>query len=241
MTRSTVRRAGLLALLAMAAVTLAACGGGSSNAGSGSSSGQALVGTFRLVAGSCSGNSATGTYFRMITPGGSLSSGPFFQNPDSACADKTFTVSTPGTDGGLVTGRYQPNPSPVFSGTGGALSNRIVAPQPFTAINFGIATNPVDPQTGTHVPFPTITVNGGSLSGQTEAWSVAWNNQYFNQGTPKPNGTRPGLTSPLSGTYDPSSHAFVLTWSSQVVGGPFNGFTGYWHLQGTFVPASSQG
>jgi hypothetical protein len=227
----------VVALVAVASA-LSACSGGSSNA-SGGSSGQALAGTFRLDPGSCSGGSASGTYFRMITPGGTVASGPFFQNPDSACTDKTFTIASPGVDGGFVTGSYQPNPTPVFSAAGSALANRIIAPEPFTAINFGLSTNPVDPQTKLHVPAPSITVNGGSLSGQVEAWSVSWNNQYFNQGTPKPDGTRPGLTSSLSGTYDPSSRRFVLTWSSQVVGGPFNGFTGYWHLQGTFVPAKS--
>jgi hypothetical protein len=235
---SVLRRLVVLALVPVAAMALASCGGGSSNAGGGSAGGQSLVGTFRLDPGSCSGSSTTGTYFRMITPGGTVGSGPFFQNPDSTCTDKTYTVASPGTDGGFVSGEYQPNPNPVFSSTGSALANRIITPQPFTAINFGISTDPVDPQTGTHVPSPSIVVREGSLRGQIEAWSVSWNNQYFNQGTPKPNGSRPGLTRPLSGTYDPTSHAFVLTWSSQVVGGPFNGFTGYWHLQGTFLPAS---
>ena len=75
------------------------------------------------------------------------------------------------------------------------------------------------------------------LSGQIESWSAAWNKQYFNQGSPKPDGTSPGLTAPVSGTYDAATGAYVLTWASQVVGGPFNGFTGYWHLQGTFVDA----
>jgi hypothetical protein len=28
--------------------------------------------------------------------------------------------------------------------------------------------------------------------------------------------------------------AYVLEGSSQIVGGPFNGFTGIWHLAGTF-------
>ena len=36
----------------------------------------------------------------------------------------------------------------------------------------------------------------------------------------------PGLTSPITGTYNAKTRAFVLTWTSQVVGGPFNGFTG---------------
>jgi hypothetical protein len=87
------------------------------------------------------------------------------------------------------------------------------------------------------VAAPEIFDNKGTLSGQVTAWSAAWNNLYFNQGSPKPGGGSPGLTAPVSGTYDSATHAYVLTWASQVVGGPFNGFTGYWHLQGTFVPS----
>jgi len=33
------------------------------------------------------------------------------------------------------------------------------------------------------------------------------------------------------------SGAFTLTWQSQIVGGPFNDFTGHWNLSGTFKPA----
>ena len=47
----------------------------------------------------------------------------------------------------------------------------------------------------------------------------------------------PGLTRPVSGTYNASTHDYVLAWTSQVSGGPFNGFTGYWHLAGKFVQA----
>jgi hypothetical protein len=59
----------------------------------------------------------------------------------------------------------------------------------------------------------------------------------FNQDSPKPDGSRPGLTRALSGTYHSKTHAFVITWTSQVVGDPFNGFTGLWHRNGTFAPA----
>ena len=38
--------------------------------------------------------------------------------------------------------------------------------------------------------------------------------------------------------YDAATGAFVISWTSQIVGGPFNGFSGYWHLQGHFTPAS---
>jgi hypothetical protein len=206
-------------------------------AGASGSGTQALVGTFKLAAGSCAGTTPSGSYFKMIFPGGSVTGGKFFDNPDSACADKSYTLVSPGTAGGFTTGKYQRDPAPAFSATGGALSSTIMQPQLFTAINFGIATNPKDEQTGLEVPPPSITVRKGKLSGQVKAWSAAWNKLYFNQGSPKPDGTKPGLTLPVSGTYNAKTHAFVLTWASAVVGGPFNGFTGYWHLQGTFKPS----
>lgn len=224
-------------LVGLMAALIAGC---SSNSPSdpAANGGQALAGTFRLTAGTCGPAGASGTYFRMINPGGSIASGPFFDNPDSQCADKSYTPANPGTDAGVVTGEYQPNPVPAFDSKGDALASRIVAPQAFTAIDFSMSTNPVDPQTRRQVPTPNIEVRDGKLTGQIEAWSAAWNNQYFNQGSPKPDGTMPGLTTPVSGTYDSSTHGYVLSWSSQVVGGPFNGFTGYWHLSGTFVPAT---
>jgi hypothetical protein len=198
---------------------------------------KALVGTFDLTAGSCTGATPGGTYFRMIFPGGSLASGKFFDNPDSTCTDKSYTLAVPGSAGGLRTGKYQPNPTPAYSTTGGALAAEIIQPQSFTGINFSIATNKVDPQTSLSVPSPVIKVKNGKLSGQIEAWSASWNKLSFNQGSPKPDGTKPGLTLPVSGTYNAKTHAYVLVWASAVVGGPFNGFTGYWHLTGVFKPA----
>jgi hypothetical protein len=218
-----------LALAGMVAFTAAA------PASAANSSAKPLVGTFKLTAGSCAKAAPTGTYFRMIYPGGSLSAGRFFDNPDSTCTDKSYTLATPGTAGGFTTGKYQPNPVPAFSASGGALSSAIVEPQSFAAINFSIATNPKDPQTGVALPPPSIKVKNGKLSGQLQAWSAAWNKLYFNQGSPKPGGTTPGLTRLISGTYNSKTHAFVLTWASAVIGGPFNSFTGYWHLQGTFI------
>jgi hypothetical protein len=229
------RQLGVCALAASALVLLGAATGGPATAASGGR--HALIGTFKIQPGACFGGLVTGTYFRMIFPNGSVAKGEFFQNPDSLCPNKTFTLAVPGVQGGLVTGRYQPNPAPSFTASGGALADSIVRPQGFTAIDFSIATNRKDPQTGLSVPPPSISVANGKLSGQVEAGSAAWNKLYFNQGSPKPNGSHPGLTEPLTGTYNARTHAFVLTWTSQVVGGPFNGFTGYWHLAGTFVPA----
>ena len=222
--------ASLLALLAVAA-----CSSSGSGAASG---GTALVGTFGLVAGKCTSATPTGTYFRMIQPGGTVAKGKYFSNPDSSCPDKSFTVERPGSDGGLITGTFQPNPAKAFDAHGDALANRIVEPDSFTAIQFAVSTNSTDPQTRKKVNPPHIVNKDGKLSGQISAWSAAWNNLYFNQGSPKPDGSRPGLTTAVTGTYDASTHKFVLTWTSQIVGGPFNGFSGYWHLEGTFRPTS---
>jgi hypothetical protein len=221
----------------LSSVALGAGGLASEPASAASSGRHALVGTFKLQPGACVGSSVTGTYFQMIYPNGTVANGKFFDNPDSTCPNTAYTLAVPGVQGGLVTGRYQPNPSPAFSAHGGALADSIVQPQSFTAIDFSIATNEKDPQTGLHVPPPAISVKNGKLSGQVEAWSASWNKLYFNQGSPKPNGSHPGLTARLSGTYNSKTHAFVITWTSQVVGGPFNGFTGLWHLAGTFSPA----
>jgi hypothetical protein len=224
-------------LLTLSAVLWSLLGAGelaSIPAGAAVSGRHALVGTFKLQPGACSGTAVSGTYFEMIFPGGTVANGKFFDNPDSTCANKQYTLLVPGSQGGLVTGKYQTNPTPAFNGQGGALADDIVQPQSFTAIDFSIATSQTDPQSGLAVPTPAISVKRGKLSGQVEAWSASWNKTYFNQGSPKPGGSNPGLTEPLSGTYSAKTHAFVITWTSQVVGGPFNGFTGFWHLTGTF-------
>jgi hypothetical protein len=200
--------------------------------------GTPLIGVFDVTAGSCSSGTPTGTYFQMIQPGGSLT-GPFLSNANSPCSNQTYTPLSPGTAGGLSTVSYQANPSPAFNSSGDGVADTITQPQNFFGVNFSLSTNSTDPQTGQSVPIPSIANAGGTLSGNLEAISVGWNNQNFNQGSPKPGGSLPGLTTAPTGTYDAASGAFTLTWSSAIVGGPFNSFTGSWHLEGTFVPSSS--
>jgi hypothetical protein len=197
-----------------------------------------LVGTFTITAGSCSGGVATGTYLRMVLSGGTNAAGPYFSNSDSSCSDNTYTPLAPGADKGLVTGSYQPEPSPAFDGSGNALADLITAPVAFEGVRFATATNPVDPQTGLHVPAPSVELNGTALSGNVQSFAVSWNNQQFNQGSPKPDGSSPGNTTPVTGVYNPSTGAYTLQWSSQVVGGPFNGFSAFWNLTGIFIPAA---
>jgi hypothetical protein len=208
-------------------------------ASSASAAGTPLVGTFTINAGSCSGGSATGTYLRMVLSGGSNASGPYFSNSDSTCSDNSYTPLAPGSAGGLVTGSYQPQPSPAFDSSGNALAHQITSPVAFEGVKFGTATNPTDPQTGLKVPVPSIVANGSSLSGNLEAFGVSWNNQEFNQGSPKPDGTSPANTTPVTGTYNASTGAYTLQWSSQVVGGPFNGFSAFWNLTGRFIAAAA--
>lgn len=235
--------AGLLLLAAPAAL---AAGGGPGNVvlpsvpalgpsahASSTGGGSALTGTFRITAGSCPGG-VSGSWFRMLSPAGSP-----VNNSDSKCSDQSYTPLSPGSDGGLVTGSYQADPSPAFDSGGNGLAHGIVQPAKFYGVLFAVATDRTDPQSGTAVGAPSISNSGGSLSGDLRAVTVAWNNQHFNQGAPKPDGSTPGRTTGPTGTYNPSTGAYKLTWSSQIVGGPFNNFTGTWQLEGTFVPSSA--
>jgi hypothetical protein len=176
----------------------------------------------------------------MVEPGGNILTGPFLANGSSSAGDQTFTLLSPGSDGGLVTGSYQSEASPGFDGSGNSVSARIIQPTKFFGIEFGVSTNATDPQTHTSVPAPSVSFDSSDqLSGNLSAWAASWNNQEFNQGSPKPDGTHPGntMSSPI-GSYDPATGAFTIIWASQIVGGPFNNFTGAWHLEGTFVSAN---
>lgn len=198
-----------------------------------------LVGTFRITATSCASAQVTGSWFRMVTPSGNPTSGPWVSNSDSPCSDKTYTPQAPGKDGGLVSGSHQPQPQPPFDGSGHAKADRITKPQRFYGVDFGTATNPTDPQTNAKVDPPQVLNDGGKLSGDLRSFAASWNNQHFNQGSPKPDGQRPGNTGGPTGTYSASSGTFSLEWTSQIVGGPFNNFTGKWHLEGKFVARAS--
>jgi len=162
---------------------------------------QPLNGLFRV---------ATGSYFRMIYPGG----GKYFKNPYSKDANKTYTLIIGGTDGGLRTGVLQPAPTPAFDDHGNSLAGRIIQPTDFTGINFGLATEGIVPE---------ISVSGVRLSGQVKGFTAEWNKLSFGQG------------GQVTGSYNAKTHIYVLTWSSKISGGPFNGFTGSWYLTGKFV------
>ena len=187
-----------------------------------------LVGTFSIEDAVCDdAANVSGSYFRMLQPGGTLDAGPFIPNADSACADTTFSGLTAGTDGGLVTGDWQGAPDPAFDETGNGLAAAVFAPVTFFAVAFAGATDPAE-------AVPTLTATDGVLTGDLSAFTAYYGNASFNQGAPKPDATG---EAPM-GTIDPETGAYVLDWTSQIVGGSFNDFVGVWHLEGTFTPGS---
>ncbi len=201
---------GLIALTATAAVAGVAAGPASA---------AALNGTLRIEPGS---------YFRMAFPSGRA----YFKNPDSPARDKTYTSIRGGSAGGLVTGAYQGQPSPGFDRRGNSRAGSIIRPQKFAGVRFGLATFSRDPQSRRNTPRPTFSVSGRRIFGQTTALTATWNKLYFNQGSPKPGASR----AIALGAYNPKNRRYVMTWTSRISGGPFNGFTGVWRLTGTFVP-----
>jgi hypothetical protein len=215
-------------------------GGGSTGGGStggGSTQGTALNGTFEFETGvEHPDGLITGTYFAMEG----------FSNNNSPFQDQDYTPLSAGTDGGLETFAYQGPPTPAFleivdgRETGNALANEIVQPQEFFGTNFSIVTAPTDLQEKLADPLPTIVDTNGKLSGQITDWTAQWNGESFNQGAPKANGTLPryegSVTTLPTGSYDAATEHYVLTWTSLIVGGPFDKFLGVWHLEGTFVP-----
>jgi len=233
------------------------------NTTSGANAGE-LVGLFRLTPGAAKGNQITGTWFRMVQPQGDAQHGPYMINANSRADGGQVTLLKPGTSGGLRTEGYQSEPTPAFDSGGHSLADAITTPTPFFGVNFSISTNRIDPQTKAEVAPPTVEFKNGELTADLSSWSASWNRQNFNQGAPKPvpntgakapgqekaekvwdwvagkyldAAPKPTVTgSDATGTYDPKTHAFVLQWTSLISGGPFNGFTGVWHLEGIFEP-----
>ena len=257
-----MRRAlAVVALLAM--VTAAGCSSGTKASDTATSGGRhELIGLFRLTPGAANGGKTTGTWFRMLQPGGNAKSGPYMINADSPADGGQATLLQPGASGGLRTGGYQSQPTPAFDGAGNSLADAITAPTKFFGVKFSISTNETDLQTKTKVAPPTVLDDNGRLTADLSSWAASWNNQNFNQGAPKPvsstQAQAPGQeqaerawdwvsqkwleAAPKStvtgggatGTYDAKTGAFVLEWTSYIDGGPFNGFTGLWHLEGSF-------
>lgn len=95
------------------------------------------------------------------------------------------------------------NPVSVFSGDG------TYAPYGGTPVTGG---NPISAM---------VDADAGTITVDLSSWTAFWNGTNFNQGT-----------AAATGSWDAVTGAYDIAWSSTVVGGPFNGQTGNWSLQG---------
>lgn len=123
--------------------------------------------------------------------------------------------------------------------TGNAPTNWASAYQSIAnAFNFGVHTVSIFTGDGTMAPFGGTPVNGGPIPNGTvdssagtisvnmSAWTAYYNGTNFNQGA-----------NPVTGSWNPTTGAYSLAWSSTIVGGPFGGNTGDWTITGTAVAA----
>lgn len=117
----------------------------------------------------------------------------------------------------------------------------IFAPFSFFGVNTYVGTLPVSYQSGEAKAAPMADVDLGNCAGTVcamtadmSSWEVFWNGNSFEQG-PRPVNT--GGFVLATGTLDLVTGDYVLDWSSQIKNGPFNGVKGFWHLEGTYVPA----
>lgn len=184
-----------------------------------------LVGTFAIDPGLCSDFLFLGSAVRFVLPGDSPETGPFIDNPDSPCDDQTFTALVPGSDGGLRTATFQEAPDPAFDEDGNGLASAIIAPVPVAGSLLGAATDP-------DLTLPSITSTEGILSGDLSALTAYYRGASAPLGAPQPDGSGDGVT----GLIHLVRGRFLLEWTSVVEGGPFDGYTAIWHLEGTFVP-----
>jgi hypothetical protein len=200
-----------------------------------------MAGTFRLDAGRCAlANAApTGSYLVVLNAGG----GKSVTNPGGGCVNPNYTPLTPGRDGGVVLGDFQPNAQPTFDEQRNSLSDRIINPVAFGPYKLGMATDAHDEQNapgGTpafrppsaerqgrqlHADLRSITITYGGPAGTTCSTAVGvgcWNL-----------GSRSAV-----GTYDPATKHFAVEWQ---LGETFTpaGDSLIVHLEGTFIPSPS--
>lgn len=121
----------------------------------------------------------------------------------------------------------------------------------FFGANTYIGTNPLSYQSANLKPPVMASVDAdGNLSAELSSWEVMWNGSVFEQG-PRvvaedfdwstvpvelwpPSAPATGFI-PATGTYDYDTGDYVVAWEALIVGGPFNGVRGFWHLEGTVL------
>jgi hypothetical protein len=198
-----------------------------------SSAGRAMNGQFSIAAGICgNGPSPTGSWVQLGL-GGSV-----IKNPNSSCDGGVYTLVDQGTEG-LLTGQYQPNPTPTFDANGNSLAGAIIQPTEFLGTDFGAATDPQDEQTapsGPDVfPAPQALLDGSTIEANLSALNFTYNGPA--NGTCASGGGDGCYalgSSDVTGTYDLSTRAYTLQFTGTIHGGAFNNATATFHLAGVF-------
>lgn len=155
-------------------------------------------------------NAYAATVTNMTVAGGTFSMGVF---------DSGQTWTNSGNPSANLVGGYN-NLGTLFqfNGSGGAVmgftGNGTTAPDGGTPVTGG--------------PVPTFDATGSTITGNLSAWTVFWNGTNFNQGA-----------SPVSGTWNATTGAYNMSWSSTIHGGPFSGQTGDWSFHGIATAGAS--
>ncbi len=196
-----------------------------------------LDGVFQIASGSCgSGSKPSGSYV-FLTKGG----GPI-PNSSSNCDNGDYTPIEQGTTG-LRTGTFQPDPTPTFDSQGNSLATSIMKPTLFEGSDFSIATdsqNEQDNPSGPAVfPPPSVILSGpNQITANLSSLNATYNgtpNSTCATGQPPGDGCYAIGNSAVSGSYNPTTHAYKMDWSASIHGGAFNGAAANFQLTGTFV------
>ncbi|PIX83802.1 MAG: hypothetical protein COZ33_03515, partial [Nitrospirae bacterium CG_4_10_14_3_um_filter_70_108] len=94
----------------------------------------------------------------------------------------------------------------------------------YNAATWNAGTSSYDGVVLDQYPMPSGDVTGGVLTLNLAAWTASWNGSLFNQGSAAP------VT-----TYNAGTGAYTADWNTVIVGGPFDGQTGYWHIEGAIT------
>lgn len=148
-----------------------------------------------------------------------------------------------GPAGGVTLGTHQPFimtpdvPNPPsgtgYPRTGPTILSTAMKTFSFFGVSTFIGTNAVSYQSGNSKPAPTATVDvNGNLTMDLSSWEVTWNGSVFEQG---PRESAAGGFLPATGTYDYDTGDYTVKWKARIVGGPFNGVSGFWSLEGTIL------
>jgi hypothetical protein len=223
------------AALVVLAGLAAACGGNAKAVGP-----SRLIGRFELTAGHCTTADArpTGSYLVVV----SAAQNHAVPNRRGGCADPAYTPLNPGTDGGLITGRFQPGPNPAFDGRRNSRARRIIAPTWFGPYRFGFATTSRDqqdaPSGAPTYPAPIALDTAGGLQVDLRSLVVTYAGKpHSSCRTSYGFGCWDLGSKSASGSYDAATHHFVLDWFAGESFTP-KGDSIEVHLEGSFVPAA---